>query len=233
MRLAGLPIVFLGVNTMGLYEPQNFAVFMNDMLGGMLKALGIFGLTLVFALPLGLIIAFGRLSKFKPVSIIAQVYIYVLRGTPLLLQLIFFYFGFLLMGIKIDRYVAAVLGFSLNYAAYFAEIYRGGIQSIPRGQYEAAHVLGLSSKQTFGKVILPQVIKNIFPPMGNEVITLVKDTALIYAIGIFEILKTAQSAMVTYVNFSPLVVAAVFYLVLTSLLTFLLNTAEKRFSYYK
>lgn len=219
---------------MDLFLPQNFSVFLNDMLGGMLKTLSVFGLTLLFSLPLGLVISLARLSGFKPLSLVARAYIYLLRGTPLLLQLIFFYYGFLLMGIDIDRFTAAILGFSLNYAAYFAEIFRGGIQSIPRGQYEAAHVLGLSGRQSFVKVILPQVMKNIFPPVGNEVITLVKDTALVYAIGIFEIIKTAQSAVTTYLNFMPLVVAAVFYLVLNSLFTFLLNFAEKKlFSYYR
>ena len=214
-------------------NPEYFNAFMGDMFKGLLKTLEVFGLTLVLSLPLGLVVALGRLSKIKILSIISRLYIYVLRGTPLLLQLLFFYYGFLLMGIKIDRFTAAIIGFTLNYAAYFAEIYRGGIQSVSHVQYEAAHVLGLSGKQTFLMVIFPQVIKNIFPPVGNEIITLVKDTALIYAVGIIEILKTAEFAVTTFYSFLPLVVAAVFYLVLTSLFTFMLNQAEKKFSYYK
>ena len=144
-------------------NPQYFGAFMGDMLKGLLKALEVFGLTLVLSLPLGLLIALGRMSKSKIISVICRFYIYVMRGTPLLLQLIFFFFGFNMMKIPIDRFPAAILCFTLNYAAYFAEIYRGGIQSISHVQYEAGHVLGLSNHQTFMLVIFPQVMKNIFP----------------------------------------------------------------------
>jgi polar amino acid transport system permease protein len=215
-------------------NPQYFSAFMGDMFEGLLVTLGIFGLTLVLSLPLGLLIALGRMSKAKIVNVICRFYIYVMRGTPLLLQIIFFYFGLLMLKIPIDRFPAVVFVFVLNYAAYFAEIYRGGIQSISHVQYEAAHVLGLSGRQTFMLVIFPQVIKNIFPPVVNEIITLVKDTSLAYAVSIIEILRTSETYSSRYVSFVPLIVAAIFYLILNSVLTFILNRIEiKKFTYYK
>jgi len=188
--------------------------------------------TLLFSIPLGFVICSMRMSRVAPVRWFAQGYILIFRGTPLLLQLIFFFLGFSLMGIKMDRMFAAVLAFSLNYAAYFAEIFRGGIQSMPVGQYEAAQVLGLSRGQTFFKVILPQVIKRVFPPVGNEVIVLVKDTALVYVIALSDLLRESEIIMMRDFDLTPLIVAGAFYLVLTTLFTFILNKLEKRMNYY-
>ncbi len=207
---------------------------LEQMLGGTLITLEVWAFTLLFALPLGLLICQMRLSKNRVLGGISKAYIFYFRGTPLMLQLLFMYFGVpLLLGIKLDRVFAAILAFILNYAAYFSEIYRGGIQSIPKGQYEAAHVLGLSGKVTFAKIILPQVIKRILPPMGNEVITLVKDTALIYALAINELLMEAKIAVMRESTIIPFVVAAIFYLVMTGLLTRLLSVTERKFSYYR
>ena len=214
-------------------HPDVFWSVLVQLFNGSLVALKLFALTLVLALPLGLLISFMRLSKFKPLSLFARAYIYFFRGTPLLLQLLFFYLGLGIIGIKIDRYLAPIICFAINYAAYFAEIFRGGIQSISRGQYEAASVLGLSSKQTFGKVILPQVVKNVLPPMGNEFVTLVKDTSLIYILGISDLLKEARTAMTRDVSLVPLAVAALFYLIMTSVVTKVMDLVEKRFSYYR
>lgn len=207
---------------------------LTQMLGGSLITLEIWAMTLLFALPLGLLICQMRLSKSKILGVISRAYIFYFRGTPLMLQLLFMFFGVpLLLGIKMDRTFAAILAFILNYAAYFSEIYRGGIQSIPKGQYEAAHVLGLSSKITFTKVILPQVVKRILPPMGNEIITLVKDTALVYAIAISELLMEAKIVVMRESTIIPFVVAAIFYLIMTGLLTKLLSGLERKFAYYR
>ena len=207
---------------------------LQQMFGGTLITLEIWGFTLLFALPLGLLICQMRLSKSKIFGGISKAYIFYFRGTPLMLQLLFMFFGVpLVLGIPMDRKFAAILAFILNYAAYFSEIYRGGIQSIPKGQYEAAHVLGLSGKVTFTKVILPQVVKRILPPMGNEIITLVKDTALVYAIAINELLMEAKIAVMRESNIIPFVVAAIFYLIMTGLLTKLLTRVERKFAYYK
>ena len=208
---------------------------LREMLGGTLVTLEIWGLTLLFALPLGLLVCQMRLSKLKVLNAISSVYIFYFRGTPLMLQLLFMFFGVPLIfpGLKMGRELAAVLAFILNYAAYFAEIYRGGIQSISKGQYEAAHVLGLSNKVTFSKIILPQVIKRVLPPMGNEVITLVKDTALVYAISMNDLMKEAKIAVLRDVSIMPFIIAAVFYLVMTGCLTKLLASIERKFSYYR
>lgn len=207
---------------------------LREMLGGTLITLEIWGLTLIFAIPLGMLICMMRLSKNRVLRGISQVYIWYFRGTPLLLQVLFMFFGlYVVFGFSLDRMPAAIFAFILNYAAYFAEIYRGGIQSIPRGQYEASHVLGLSSRVTFTRVILPQVVKRILPPMGNELITLVKDTALVYAIAINELLLEAKIAVMRDNTIVPFVVAAVFYLVMTGGLTKLLNIAERKLAYYR
>jgi polar amino acid transport system permease protein len=207
---------------------------LREMLGGTLISLEIWAFTLLFALPLGLLICQMRLSKNRVLSGIAKAYIFFFRGTPLLLQVVFVFFGIpIIFGFTFGRITAAIIAFIFNYAAYFAEIYRGGIQSIPKGQYEAAHVLGLSGRATFFKVVLPQVVKNILPPMGNEVIILIKDTALVYAIGISELLREAKIAMMRDISIMPFVIAAVFYLIMTAGLTKLLDVTEKKFDYYK
>ncbi len=206
------------------------------LLPGMLKGtsvtLQLFFLTLIMALPLGIILAIARLSKFKPLNIFMQIYIWVFRGTPLLLQLLFVYFGLSIVGIKFDRFTAAVIAFVLNYGAYLAEIYRAGIQSIDIGQYEAADVLGLNRYQTMTKIILPQVFKRVLPPISNEVINLVKDTALIYAIGITELLRVAKNDAVRDFSFTPFIVAAAFYLIMTGVIQQFFKWLESKYDYY-
>lgn len=207
---------------------------LREMLEGTLVSLEVWGFTLLFALPLGLLICQMRLSENKILRGFSKAYIFFFRGTPLLLQVVFVFFGLpIIFGFTFDRVAAAILAFILNYSAYFAEIYRGGIQSIPKGQYEAAHVLGLSGRATFFKIILPQVVKRIVPPMGNEIITLIKDTALVYAIGISELLREAKIAMMRDISIMPLVIATVFYLVMTGGLTKLFGFTERKFSYYR
>ena len=196
--------------------------------------LGVFFLTLLLGLPLGLLVCMGRMSKLHIIKEPVKVYLLIMRGTPLLLQLMFFrYAPYYLFGITMPKFSAGILAFTLNYAAYFAEIYRGGIESIPCGQYEAATVLGFGKAQTFFKIILPQVIKRILPPMGNEFMTLVKDTSLVQVIGVAEIYKLASQTMSREFTVVPLVVAAVFYLVMNMVVSKAFAVAEKRLQYYK
>ena len=217
------------------------SVMLQKLGEGMVTSLWIFAVTLIFSLPLGLLISFGRMSKNKIISTIFKLYISVMRGTPLMLQLVVVYFApYYLFGVSLGslfggnyRLIAVLIGFIINYAAYFAEIFRGGIQSIPRGQYEAAQVLGLSHRQCFFKIIVPQVIKRVIPPMGNEFVTLVKDTALVYAVAINDITRIAKTIMMNQNDMLAFVVAGVYYLILTSLVTFLFNWFEKKLSYYK
>ena len=196
---------------------MKFSVMLSQLSGGMLKSMGIFFLTLLFSLPLGLIVSFGRMSKNPVLRTITKVYISIMRGTPLMLQLLVWYFGpYYLFGMNIGgyRFTAIILGFSVNYAAYFAEIYRSGIESIPVGQYEAAKMLGYSGRATFLKIILPQVIKRILPSITNEVITLVKDTSLSFALSYAEMFTIAKQIAAAQTSFMPFVVAAVFYYIL-------------------
>lgn len=205
-------------------------MLMPSLMDGLSQTLKIFGLTLVFSLPLGLPFALGSLSKLWPFRALSQLYIWLFRGTPLTLQLMFIYFGLPVFGIRFDRFPAAVLTFVLNYAAYFAEIYRAGISSIDRGQYEAAKTLGFSPWQTMRHIIIPQTIKRIVPPVANETITLVKDTSLVIVIGVAEMLKSAKDAVNRDVNITALVIVACIYLLLTVILTMLFQRLEKRFS---
>ncbi len=204
---------------------------------GMGVSIYIFVVTLLFSLPLGLLIAFGRMSKNPIVSGIFKIYISVMRGTPLMLQLMVVYFGpYYIFGIHVSnsyRMVAALIGFVINYAAYFAEIYRGGIQSMDRGQYEAAEVLGYSKSQTFFVVILPQVIKRILPPVTNEVITLVKDTSLAFTISVAEMFTTAKALASSQTSMMPFVAAAVFYYVFNFVVAYVMEFFEKKLSYYR
>lgn len=195
----------------------------------------IFVWTLVFALPLGLVIAIGSMSKWKAISLPVRVLVWIVRGTPLMLQiLILFYAPGLLFGVQgLDRFPTIVLAFSVNYACYFSEIYRSGIQSVPKGQYEAAKVLGMTGTQTFFRVILMQVVRRILPPMGNEIITLVKDTALARIISIPEILQLAFTRYVSKGLIWPLFYTGAFYLVFVGVLTVLLHFIEKKISYYR
>lgn len=197
--------------------------------GGKITLL-VFVLTLCMSLPLGLIIGLMRISKVAPFRWFAAFYTWVLRGTPLLLQLYFVYFGLPSVGITLDGVTSAVVAFVLNYAAYFAEIYRGGIESIDRGQYEAAKVLGFSQGQTMWRIIIPQTLSRIIPPITNETITLVKDTALITAISVSELLRAAKGAVNRDMNTTAFLLAALLYLFFTLILTILFKFTEKRFS---
>lgn len=204
------------------------------MLQGSVVSLEVFFLTLLFSLPLGLIISFGRMSKIKVINVPVRFFMLVVRGTPLLLQLIFVYFApYYMFKVSYNRFTAAIVAFSVNYACYFAEIYRGGIESIPHGQYEAAKVLGFTKIQTFFKIILPQVIKRILPATGNEVITLVKDTALAQVIGVAELFRVAQTAASREFSTTPIFVAGVFYFVMNWVVSTVFVKLEKKLSYYK
>jgi len=203
------------------------------MLEGTIITLKLFFLALIVVLPLGVVLALARLSKFQPLNVATQCYIWVFRGTPLLLQLLFIYFGLGIIGINIDRFTAAVVAFILNYTAYLAEVYRSGIQSIDQGQFEAADVLGLSRWQTLSRIILPQMVKRVLPPISNEVINLIKDTSLVYAIGISELLRVAKIAAVRDALFVPFIVAAVFYLVMTAVIQQFFKWLENRYAYYR
>jgi len=203
---------------------------------GFILTLQVFVVTLIGSLPLGIVIALARMSKFKPLSLLAQVYISFMRGTPLMLQLMALMFGpYYLLGLSMGsgwKFWACDIGFILNYAAYFAEIYRSGIQSIPVGQYEAAEVLGYTKSQTFFRIVLPQVIKRILPAMGNEIITLVKDTSLAFVLGIAEMFTEAKALAASQVSMLPYVVAAGMYWVFNLAVEFILNKIEKKMSYY-
>ena len=210
---------------------------MLSMLGqGFVVTLQIFFLTLVGSLPLGVVVALARMSRVKPLAWLMKFYISVMRGTPLMLQMFFIYFApYYLFGISLtpeSKFSATIIAFIINYAAYFAEIYRSGIQSIPRGQYEAAQVLGYSRGQTFMKIVLPQVVKRILPAIGNEVITLVKDTSLAFAIGVAEMFSTAKALVASQVSMLPFVFAAVFYWVFNFIVEIVLGRIEKRMNYY-
>ena len=201
------------------------------LLEGTGQTLKIFSLTLVFSLPLGLLISFATMSRFFPLKALGKLYVWVFRGTPLMLQIFFFFYCLpLFTPLKLDRLTTAVFTFVLNYAAYFAEIYRGGIQSIDRGQREAAKSLGFSSWQTMRMIIIPQAVRRVIPPVSNEVITLIKDTALVYVIGVPELLKAAKDANNRDVDPTAYFIAALIYLALTFALTMLSQYMEKRFS---
>ncbi len=204
-----------------------------SLLEGLSTTLEIFSLTLLMALPLGLILSFGSMSKIPVIKAPVRALIWVIRGTPLMLQLILFGFGPGLIGIRgMDTFVAVMIAFVLNYACYFSEIFRGGIESVPKGQYEACQVLGMTKTQTFFKVVLLQVVKHIVPPMSNEIITLVKDTALANTIMIYEITWNAKRFMNSEGVIWPLFYSGVFYLAFCGLLTLLFRIIEKKLSYF-
>lgn len=207
--------------------------FLPFMLEGSVMTVKVFVLTLVLSLPLGLPLALGSNSRFKPLSFLCKIYVWIFRGTPLMLQLWFFYFFFPFnLNITLDAFSTAILTYVLNYAAYFAEIYRGGINSIDRGQYEAAHALGLSRKQTMIDIILPQTMKATLPPVVNEAITLVKDTALVSSIAVVDLMKATNSAVNRMTSLTPFFYAAVIYLIMTFVLTLVAGRLEKYFSRY-
>jgi len=208
-----------------------------QLAGGMGTSIQIFMVTLVFSLPLGLVVAFGRMSKNKYLQAIVKVYISIMRGTPLMLQLMVVYFGpYYLFKIKVGnnyRLWAAFIGFVVNYAAYFAEIYRSGIQSMPVGQYEAAKLLGYSKTQTFFRIIFPQVMKRILPSVTNEVITLVKDTSLAFTISVLEMFAVAKALASSQTSLIPFVAAGLFYYIFNLLVAVIMETVEKRLNYYQ
>ncbi|MFZ5367034.1 MAG: amino acid ABC transporter permease [Spirochaetota bacterium] len=207
---------------------------LGQMLSGTMVSLLVFILTLLFSIPLALPVALARRSKSKILRVPVSLYVLVMRGTPLILQLIFVYFApYYLFGISYDRFTAVIIAFAVNYAAYFAEIYRGGIDAIPKGQWEAAKVLGLTRTQTLFKIILPQVVRRILPAMGNEVITLVKDTALAQTIGVAELFRVAQNASARQFSTLPIFIAGIFYFVMNWLVTVAFEAAEKKLGYYK
>ena len=212
---------FLGVNA--------------QLLGGFKYTLLIFFITLIAAIPLGLPIALGSMSRFKPLRWISRAFVWVIRGTPLMLQImVVFYVPGLVFGTPFrSRIIAVIIAFIINYAAYFSEIYRGGIESIPVGQYEAGQVLGLTKTQTFFKVVLFQVVKRIMAPMSNEVITLVKDTSLANVIAVGELIMSAQNIVKVYAIIWPLFYTAIFYLIFCGVLTLLFNALEKQLNYYR
>lgn len=206
---------------------------MPSLMNGAYETLKIFSLTLIFSLPLGIVVSLARLSKNSLVSTVIQVYILIMRGTPLLLQLIFVFFGLPLIGIELDRNTSALLAFVLNYAAYFAEIFRGGILSIDKGQYEASEVLGFSQADTFIRIILPQMIKKVLPPISNEIINLVKDSSLVYVVGIGELLRAGKIASNRDASLLPLLMVGLLYLVMTAIFTEIFRLLEKKYSYYR
>jgi len=215
---------------------MTLSTMLSTMAAGMLRTCGIFVLTLVGSLPLGMVVALLRKSRFMPVRALIRVYISVIRGTPLMLQLLVWYFGpYYLFGwsIKGWRFPALIIGFIVNYAAYFAEIYRGGIESIPAGQYEACQVLGYTRTQTFMRIILPQVIKRILPSVTNEVITLVKDTSLAFTLAYQEVFSLAKQISASQTSFTPFVIAGVFYFIANYAVEYAMLRIEKALNYYR
>ena len=211
-----------------------FVSVTTELLLGFWESIKVFGLTLLFSIPLGLVVCFGSMSNFKPLRLLTRGFVWVIRGTPLMLQLIIIFYGpGLMFGLSaMPRFTATILAFSINYACYFSEIYRGGIESIPVGQYEAGQVLGMTKRQIFFKVILLQVIKRITAPMGNEVITLVKDTSLARIIGIYELIWAGEQFIKKGLIW-PLFYTGAFYLIFSGLLTLLLGYLEKKLDYFR
>lgn len=229
-----------------------FSEVMASLGDGFIKTIEIFLLTLIFSLPIGLILSFGSMSRFKPIKYLVKVFVWIIRGTPLMLQLIVIFYGpgllanwashqanpgaFMLWiaGFSVmDRFVAVIIAFVINYSCYFSEIYRGGIESISRGQYEAGQVLGLTKTQTFFKIVLFQVVKRIVPPMSNEIITLVKDTSLARIISVYEIIWAGQAFIKSDGIIWPLFTTGAFYLIFNGMLTIIFGKIEKKLDYYK
>ncbi len=216
---------------------MSLQIILLQLCNGMLTSVEIFVLTLIFSLPLGLLITFGRMSKNVILRTVMRVYISVMRGTPLMLQLLVVFYGpYFIFGINISndyRFIAVIIGFSLNYAAYFAEIYRGGIESMPKGQYEAAKVLGYTRAQTFCKIIFPQVIKRVIPPVTNEVITLIKDTSLAFALSVPEMFTNAKAIAAAEKTMTAFVAAGIFYYVFNLIVAVVMERVEKKLGYYR
>ncbi len=203
-----------------------------QMLEGCIVTAQVFFITIVLSIPLGVLLSLGRVSSIALLQKVIGLYVWLLRGTPLMLQLFFVYYALPAVGIRLDDFEAALVAFVLNYAAYFCEIFRAGIQSVPKGQYEAARTLGMDYVQTMRRIVLPQVFRLILPPVSNETITLVKDTSLVYVLAMNDLMRTTRNLVQRDFDITPFLVAAVFYLVATLLLTMLFERLEKRFSRY-
>lgn len=216
---------------------MTLSVMLKQLSSGMLVSCEIFLVTLLFSLPLGLFICFGRMSKNRVIKSIVKLYISIMRGTPLMLQLMVVYFGpYFIFGIRISRgysLIAVLIGFSINYAAYFAEIYRGGIESMSVGQYEAAKILGYNKVQTFVRIIFPQVFKRILPSVTNEVITLVKDTSLAFVVAVAEMFTIAKQIASSQTTMMPFLIAAIFYYVFNFIVAVLMDKLEQKLNYYR
>lgn len=213
---------------------SNIVMLMPQVIAGLKVTLEIFAITLILSIPLGIITAIGRRSKIRIINKITSIYVLIMRGTPLLLQIVFIFFGLSIpsIGIVIDRFPAAILAFVLNYGAYLGEIFRAGIDSIDEGQYEAGQVLGMSSKDIFFRIVLPQAFKRVLPPITNEIVTLVKDTALVYVIGLSDLLKVGKVAANRDSSLMPLLVIGIVYLILIGALSKVMGKVEKRYEYY-
>ena len=212
------------------------SVILSRLSGAFLLNCELFALTLLFALPLGLVVAFGSMSRCKPLSGAVKTFVWVIRGTPLMLQLLFVYYGLPFIpgiGIRMDDFQAAIFAFVLNYAAYFCEIFRAGIQAIPKGQYEAARTLGMNYVQTMRRIILPQVFRIILPPVSNETITLVKDTSLAFAIAYTEMFTMAKQIASAQASLMPLFIAGLFYYIFNFVVAFVMEAIEKKLDYYR
>lgn len=204
-----------------------------SLLHGAVTTLEVFALVLIFSIPLGILIAFAMQLKWKPLNGLIHIYIWVMRGTPLLLQLIFIYYVLPSVGIRLDRLPAALIAFTLNYAAYFAEIFRGGIDTIPKGQYEAAKVLKFTPRATIRYIVLPQVTKIVLPSVFNEIMSLVKDTSLVYALGISDLILASRTAANRDASLVPMFLAGAIYLIVIGIVTLVAKRIEKKFNYYK
>ncbi|MDD9138464.1 amino acid ABC transporter permease [Fructobacillus sp. CRL 2054] len=212
---------------------ENMLTFLPGILSGLQMTLGVFFITIIGSIPLGILASLGMKSPYFTIRWLVNGYIWIMRGTPLLLQLIFIYYGLAMVGVPFTRFESAAFAFIINYGAYLAEIFRGGLQSIPQGQFDAAKVLGFSKSQTFFKIILPQVIKIVVPAFGNEVVNLVKDTSLIYVIGLGDILRAGQIAASRDVTLVPYLIVGVLYLLMTAIVTIILRRSEKRLNVWR
>lgn len=212
---------------------DSFMSMLSAMGEGVVITVELFVITLLLSLPLGLLLSLARISKLRPLSALVEVYIWLMRGTPLMLQLLFVYFALPGIGILLPDFGAALLAFALNYAAYFAEIFRAGIQSIEKGQYEAAKTLGMTYVQTMQRIIIPQMIRRVLPPVSNETITLVKDTSLVYILAMNDLLRAARTIVQREFDMTPFIVAGVFYLAMTFVLTWGFKKLEARYSKYE
>ena len=212
---------------------QYISSILPSLFQGAALTLQIFFWTLIGSLPLGILVSLGLISKIRPLKWVLEIYVWLMRGTPLLLQLIFVFYGLPIIGIVFQRYDAALVAFILNYAAYIAEIFRGGFQAIDEGQFEAARVLRLSYWQTLRKIVIPQVVKIVIPSIGNEVINLVKDSSLVYVIGLGDLLRAGNVATARDVTLVPLLLVGLIYLILVGICTLILRKVEQRYAYFK